>query len=118
MPVQKNVLAKLRIILSGAGIQIYGLYKAQQTLAYIDWNHQKIEYILPGKKKRVTIQISELTAIEIKVFQVIFYFKNGNKTILNMENFLYKDLQTIKEGMQAIGKSLENQKKSQTASKD
>jgi len=95
------------ITLTGGATQYYGLVKTGQNRAYIQWDNQKIEYLLPGKKKRNTILLSDLKEIEVKVFHITFYFQNGNKTDLNMENFLYKDLQTVKEGMQALSKNLE-----------
>jgi hypothetical protein len=94
------------ITLTGGATQYYGLVKTGQNRAYIQWDNQKIEYILPGQKKRNTILLSDLKEIEVKVFHIIFYFQNGGKTILNLENFLYKDLQTVKEGMQALGENL------------
>ena len=62
---------------------------------FIEWNDEELKYLLPKNKSAETIKISDIEAIEIKLFEIKLQLPGSNKT-LNLENVRFKELKSIK----------------------
>jgi len=50
-----------------------------------------------AKNKLTTIPYKDIDSHEIHIFEIIFHLKNGEKKILNLDNFVYENIRKIKE---------------------
>ncbi|HEY5592160.1 MAG TPA: hypothetical protein VIK55_14240 [Paludibacter sp.] len=73
---------------------IYGKY-------FIEWNDEELKYLLPKNKHAETIKISDIEAIEIKLFEISIQLPGSNKK-LNLENVRFKELKSIKTKFEEI----------------
>lgn len=91
-------------ILAAAGIavMVYGYRKAKENRFFIQWDDDKITWLLPGQKSQKTLSTRDIEDIEIKHFLVEIKMRDNWTITLNLENFLYKDLQKAKKKMEEV----------------
>ena len=87
---------------AGTAIMVYGYRKVRENRFFIQWNDDKITWLLPGQKSQETISNRDIEDIEIKHFSVEIKMRDNRTITLNLENFLYKDLQKAKKKMEEV----------------
>ncbi len=87
---------------AGTAIMVYGYRKAQENPFFIEWDNDTITWFLPGQKGTKTLHIRDIRDITLKHFTVDITQKDNQTASLNLENFLYKDLQKAKKAMEEI----------------
>lgn len=68
---------------------------------FIEWDDKQIRYLLNHDRQVNTIQISEITGVSIKLYEIILQLTNTEKT-LHIELIQYKDIKRIKEKFEEI----------------
>ncbi|MFP4065498.1 MAG: hypothetical protein ACLFS0_08370 [Bacteroidales bacterium] len=90
------------LAITGIVVMIYGYRKAQENRFFIQWDDDKITWLLPGQTSEETLLIPDISDIEIKKFAVQITMHDNQTIALNLENFLYKDMQTAKKKMEEV----------------
>ena len=90
------------LAVAGIVVMIYGYRKADENRFFIRWHDDKITWLLQGQKSQETLYIRDIEEIEIKHFLVEIKMRDNWTITLNLENFLYKDLQKAKKKMEEV----------------
>lgn len=90
------------LAVTGIVVMIYGYRKAQENRFFIQWDDDKITWLLPGQTSEETLSIRNISDIEIKHFSAEITMQDNRTFKLNLENFLYKDLQKAKKKMEEV----------------
>jgi hypothetical protein len=87
------------------GLQTIVMYKNSQRLKYsIKIDDQAISYSMLGKKER--INLSDITNLNIKLFEIHIEKHDGETSILNLEVLKDKELQKIKSSFRELKEEL------------
>jgi len=68
---------------------------------FIEWDDRQIRYLLNHDRQVNTIQISEITGVSIKLYEIILQLTKTERT-LHIELIQYKDIKRIKEKFEEI----------------
>lgn len=63
---------------------------------YIEWDENKLKFLLPDTKKVEIIQLSDIKSVSIRLFEIELKLPDKNRT-LDLSNLQFEDLKKIKE---------------------
>jgi hypothetical protein len=80
---------------------LMGFFNLRNTKYFIEWDDIEIHLFLPGTKKVEKIDISDISSVIIKLFEIQFMLA-GKKRILNLDSLQSEDLRKIKEKFESL----------------
>jgi hypothetical protein len=63
---------------------------------YIEWDDKELRFLLPDTKQVETVLFSEITSVNIKLFEIELKLKDSIRT-LNLDNMEFEDLKRVKK---------------------
>ncbi len=89
-------------ILSGIALYIYATYKVHESKFFIRFDHDTLEYYLPGKDNKGMIHKSEIESVDIHHFFINVRTNQSDSIRISLDHLLYKDILRIKDWFQSF----------------
>ncbi len=95
----------LQFALQGSIFIFIGYWNLRSGKYFIEWDKEKINYLLPKSKDVESITIAEIKHISINLFEINLKFENAEKTI-KLDNLQFEEIKKIKEKFEGIKMSV------------
>jgi len=92
-------------IFQGILFMAMGLSNLLNRKYFIEWDDSEIRFLLPRSKQVEIVRISEISAVEIRLFEIRITLPDKTH-VLDLNNLQFGDLRKIKEKFETIGKTI------------
>ena len=100
-------LSYILLFIQGVLLIMLAGFNTRYRKYYIEWDDEIIEYFLPKVKSPVRIKISEISKIDIKLFEI--HLEAGKDIrIMDLEHVDFEEIKLIKSKFEEIKRTLGN----------
>ena len=88
-------------MIQGILFMAMGLSNLLNRKYFIEWDDSEIRFLLPRSKQVEMVRISELSEVEIRLFEIRITLPDKTR-VLDLNNLQFEDLRKIKEKFETI----------------
>lgn len=81
----------------------FGTYTLRNRKYFIEWDDNQLRFLIPGYKTVVTLDLSDVESVEVKLFEIILHLPNRTQKF-DLNGLDYEDLKKIKAKFESFKK--------------